>query len=626
MSLALMAAVKGDAASAKAAAAAALAQPYALAGPGQAAYVDVTALVFDWCYGQLEASDREALAKRIDADAQLREAALDKRLGFHESHYLGFQAYLSDALALEGEPGFPSRLRTAEDFLQKWMAYAGEIYNDGTYKCYSYQDVSFLVPPFLFASATTTDFTADFGYASRRSDVLLRLLSEHGTNFIGGPGDQYVDEHGFLGWNPSAIAPLMIAEQKHDPLAQFAGELLRDRQGWFATTSPMPTWMALLYYDDKLASTGPVEMKTPPVEYFQTGGSVDFRSGWQQIEGSGPDINAWFYAGPRAEHADCDAGHFILWRGDDDLIVRGGAYLGIPSAYHDNWDGLSFSRNTLAFSPAGSASPDRDGSQLMHPPPALSATHYPISDALRKAPSPRWFRPIPDYEGEITSFKDSASASYVTADIAAAYDPAHVHKYLRTVVYVKPDVFLIRDVYEVENIDRVRMIFHYRQKPDTQGLSVAAGTDSAGILEGLASSLAVKRGTSQARIRLLTPDGATLRLVGGPGYEAYLDGKNNDGNTMAETWLLSPGQSKTLAARMKYVADHWRSEFEIKPTAGSGEMIAAISVGAQDAALPDISFSGKADGKHVAVKYSDHTTDIGFPQSEAPPLLNGAAF
>jgi hypothetical protein len=306
------------------------------------------------------------------------------------------------------------------------------------------------------------------------------------------------------------------------------------------------------------------------------------------------------------EHAETDAGDFTLWRGNDDLIVDGADYFSRPTRYHILWSALSFSRNTAVFSPIGSATPDLDGSEL--PPPTsvyddgraygavgaerlvenesptvrtrlatLSAEAYPVANRII------WYPEYAAYLGHITDFHDAVSAATTTGDASAAYDPRHVESFRRSVIDVKPDIFIIRDRFRLRDVARVRMLFHTRERPDAAGLHIVKGGAAAGILEGKGDRVTITRGQSQATIQIVQPDPATIRLVGGQGYENYIDGTNIDPRTTSADWLLKQPYFPALLAR---VSGTWRTEIEADPSTAGGEMIAVISVGARGAIPP----------------------------------------
>jgi len=611
LSRALQYLATGDAGLCHAAVPDALAEPYKLAGPSRAVYGDESSLVFDWCYGALSAPERAALVQFIDSRNALREAALDKRFQWHEAHLLGFHAYLQGVLAIEGEPGASPRLAKAAAAIQNDTEFANEVHGDGSYKTYAYQDLFLVTPSILWSIATGEDLVRRNHYLLHRPEVLLRLLSADGSDVMAGPGDQIADGRGMLqaDQRPSALGPLLLAGYLKDGLAQYTGERIRARQGWGRPGDPQ--WLALLLVDEGVKPLAPEAAGIPLSRQLPIGGMVNFRSGWDPVR---PDTVAWFYLGPRTEHAEPDAGHFTIWRGNDDLIVSGANYFGSPSAYRDRWGGLSFARNTMVFSPAGSPQPDRDGSQLgpdTSQARRLSAEHYPVANRLI------WYPSAILYQGAITDYRDEDGFVTATGDATAAYDPRHVSSYRRTIIFVRPDLFIIRDQFSLQGVDRVRALFHLRQAPEIAGLRPVQGTASAGILEAEGDRAVVRRGQSRAVIQLLWPRSAKLRAVGGTGFENYIDGADVDPASTAQTWLLDPHR-KDLGRRMAAEKGQWRLEIETDPAAAKGEMITAISIGAKASVAPQLVLQSLGGRQVVAVEEGGRRFEIPLPAAESP--------
>jgi hypothetical protein len=580
---------------------------WSLFGPPQYAYGDADALVFDWCYSSLTAEMKSRLVAKIERQNAVREAALDKKFQWHEAHFLGMHAYLMGVLAIQGEPGASDRLQKAQNVLQNWTDLANELHGDGSYKTYTYQDNFFITPAILWSMATGQDAVRRNRFIMNHADYLLRRLSQDGKDFIAGPGDQPADARGMSIplQKPSPLGPLMIADYLHDGLAQWLGQFLLEKQG-FGKRWNDPLWLDLIFHDDRLTATPPSTAGTALIRYLPQGGIVDMRSGWNIGTAGAHDIDAWFYLGPMTEHAETDAGDFTLWRGNDDLIVDGADYFSRPTRYHLLWGALSFARNTAVFSPVGSATPDLDGSEL--PPPTmvyddaraygdvgaerliknesaetrtrlatLSAEAYPVANRII------WYPEYAAYLGRITDFHDGGAIAAVTGDATAAYDPRHVESYRRSVIDVKPDIFIIRDRFRLRDIARVRMLFHTRERPDAPGLQIVKGSEAAGILEGKGNRVTIARGQSQATIQVLHPDPATIRMVGGQGFENYIDGTNIDPRTTSAAWLLKQPDFPGMLAR---VTGTWRAEIETDPATAGDEMIVVISVGARGAIPP----------------------------------------
>jgi hypothetical protein len=632
---------------------AAMAMPYNIAGNGAdnsgiGAYCDVKALVLDWCYSYLGTPEKRALVTSLDADAGSRETAIisatRKGFSFHEAHLKGVHAYISDALAEEGEIGtnglpVTSRLRNAQNMLQNWMSYGSAVYGDGAYKDYAYQDTAFLVPPMLFASATQTDRAKSWNYLTNRASMIARLLSQQCTAFTSGPGDQVI-YNGMSGFTIAPAVLYMIAAEKKGVdntragLAEWLGDLILSKQTANPTYAP---WLTLLYQDND--TVNPIVKKTPTqstaaVQWYANQGMVNFRSGWQQPEHQLPDVNAWFYAGPLGDHADCDAGDFTLSRGDDKILLRGNNYLGSPSIYKQEYQHLSFSRNTMNFAPTGLSDPDKRGSAAIAP-----NTQQPAGVTLPTLDEDDTAYPVASWDmfekedpvfnqGKITSFggENNSLASYAVSDIAAAYNPTYVTGYQRTVVFVKPRTYIIRDTFDVNSVDRVRMLFHHPIKPTASGLTPEPGSSAtAGILTGVQNTYTVTVGSSTAKVQILTPSSPTLHLVGGgnqtngTGFEAFIDGVNQSGFTTAQIWIQN--DAAEIQSRMQYVLGQWRSEFETTPAASNGVMMAVVTVDATGATLPIINFFTQSNVQHVTVG----SVDIGFPSSGIP-TLNGGSF
>jgi hypothetical protein len=610
LSLALNYLATGDVALCRAAAATAGSEPYKIAGPPVATYGDVSALVFDWCYAALSPAEKTTLVELIESHNRQREEALDKRFQWHESHYTGFHAYLLGVLAIEGEPGASHRLSKAQNAIQNFTELGNEVHGDGTYKTYPYQDLFLATPSILWSIATGQDAVRRNQYLIHRSEILLRLLSADGSDFVAGSGDQVADARGMLLKNarPSALGPLILADYLHDGLAQYTGELIRRKQGWSRTQSD-PQWLGLLYYNDGLKPIPPSEAGLSSIKLMPVGGMVNIRSGWNTGAASASEVDAWFYVGPRTEHAEPDVGHFVIRRGDDDLIVDGANYFGSPSKYKDMWGGLSFARNTMVFSPAGAPDPDRAGSQRTDIVKQRSAERFPVANRLI------WHAAAIGYSGEITDFRDDGHVASVTGDATAAYDPRHVKSYTRTMIYARPNVFILRDRFAVDGVDRVRMLIHSRERPQIAGLQAVRGSADAGILEAQGNSVTILRGQSQATIRILSPTSVKIRAVGGPGYENYIDGADVDPGSTAQDWLRDPGR-RDLSERLPRTRGQWRIEFETTADQARGEIIAVISVGPRGNPAPAVAL-GHVDGQEVVslAKAGDAPLEVHIPEA-----------
>ncbi|MFQ5823915.1 MAG: hypothetical protein ACE5JB_07665 [bacterium] len=595
-------------------------------GEREAAWGDVPSLVFDWCYDQLSSSQKSSLISKI----QGRQASLVKNtldyFRWHEIHLRGVHAYISAVLAIEGEPGVSSQLREAQNVLQNLQELGDEVSGDGAYRPYfyqgSYQPLSF----FLWTTATDLDVVSRSGFTRHLPDFIVRRLSQSGSRFTRGEGDDDGDESGyFVKTNLAAGTFYMIASHFNDPLAQWLGNTLRDHdQPYHWPSSREPIWLSLIYYDPSIPSNSPGSTNQPLVKYFDKDGMVHFRSGWNFDPTATDDIMAWFYNGPKPTHSENSQNHFTIWRGDDDLAITGGNYFGSPSKYDDHYFGHAIARNTLIFSPKGSSAPDKDGGQVngkwLQP---ISSEKYPIADELV------WYQGETSYRGEITYFINQPDYAITTGDASIAYDHNHVYTpdgsryFIRDFIYLKPDIFLIRDRFALSDVDNIRWILHSRTKPIYTGTStVIRGSSNAGILEATGNKFAVEKGDSRLEVNLLWPSQATLRFVGGEGYEAWVDGSNSDPSTDAQGWLLD---HPYLPIRMGLSKNQWRTEIETTPTKANGNIITALFVSGIQSNLEKPVFLLRENGndKVIAVNYKSKIIEVVYPHNSVP-VVQGA--
>ena len=589
----------------------------AVNGKREAAWGDVPAIVFDWCYDQLNNNQKADLISKIqNRSISLLQQKVKKRFQWHE-FFDEVTSYTSAVLAIEGERGVSSQLREAQNVLQNFQELGDEVSGEGAYQSYLYQGRYQPLCFFLWTTATDLDFVSKSGFTKNLPEFAIRRLSKSGSRFTRGPGD---DLGGITGnvlsnMNLSAGIFYMIAHHFNDPLAQWLGNILRDRgQANHWVVSKSPNWLSLIYYDPSNPGQSPDDLNHTTVKYFSKNGMVSFRSGWNFSPNQQNDVLVWFYNGPSTTHSEASQNHFTIWRGKDDLAIAVGNYFGSPSRYKDHYQKHAIARNTLIFSPKGSSAPDKDGGQIngenLRP---ESAQNYPLADELT------YYRGETSYRGQIVYFQDTPDYSITTGDAGIAYDHDNVIHYLRDVVYVKPNIFLIRDRFATSNVDNIRWILHSRTKPiSTSPNRIIRGNSDAGILEANLSNFIIEKGESQLTADILWPSSPLVRFIGGPGYEAWVDGSNSDPAKDAGSFLLG---SSELKARMELSKNQWRTEIESTPLQADGNIIVALFI-SEKAPVEKPFFSLREEGnlKIAVVSYKGKNIEIRFPSNEVPEI------
>ena len=345
------------------------------------------------------------------------------------------------------------------------------------------------------------------------------------------------------------------------------------------------TWNAFIFYDPTVT---PVALSTlPNSKIFPLPGQVAFRGGWSQTT----DVRGWLFS-PLYQcgvHDTHMAGCVEIWRGDDMLICNEYTYAGKPSAWQNGTlTGVgiySMCKSTLLFSPKGSSTPDRSGSQT-DVKPAGSAAAYPIS-AKFDFSGGSWLA------GTVSNFvyngRSPGAMTQATADYGLAYPPATVTSCQRIVAYVNGadgahGTFFVQDNFVTVPgaVDRIRALWGMRRKPvGMTNETVVTGSTAAGVMTYPNQPVVVRWQNSQATIQMVSPARATLRLVGGgngidgapagPGYESYFDGANLD--------YYANAQSGKTVAQYARIQGCWRLECETTPAAAKGQMLFAITVG-----------------------------------------------
>jgi hypothetical protein len=191
-------------------------------------------------------------------------------------------------------------------------------------------------------------------------------------------------------------------------------------------------------------------------------------------------------------------------------------------------------------------------------------------------------------------------------------------------VYLKPDIILVRDRFDTTNVAQVRSLIHSRNRPEFAGIAdVVRGSPAAGILELRDNAFRLENGASEASVDVLWPSDPILRFVGGAGYEGYADGYNSDPYTDCQDWLKNHWE---LQERAKLIEGQWRTEITATPTEADGNLIHAIFVSeSSPATRPAYTVVREGSSMVVSVDHDGLTTEVSFPDHGVPTLGGATA-
>jgi hypothetical protein len=351
--------------------------------------------------------------------------------------------------------------------------------------------------------------------------------------------------------------------------------MARHPKAWPRNGLGMPTWMNLRW-----PQGGPAEKpisELPKVKLFPSNKVAILRSGWD-LSPKSTDTLAAVYCRPYEGHCHRDAGHFNLWRGQDELTGDGGFYANTNVPFHSNYFTATVAHNCV----------------LIHDPkePLLGSVGYGIVTANDggqvRGDGPHYGRQdlrCGWYRGEIENFTDDARFSYLFADITPAYSSFKAVRVARAFFWLKPSTYVICDWVRSVKPDLTKQwLLQSATRPTVQGSQkIVRGTSEAGIIETMDGRRAtITSGRSKLELQVLAPERTLVRHLGGQGYASWVDGQNVE--PPANMPMNADGGRKLEAARK--AALHWRLEVEATEPSNDTVFLNVLDATAADAQTP----------------------------------------
>ncbi len=314
--------------------------------------------------------------------------------------------------------------------------------------------------------------------------------------------------------------------------------------------------MAITTLGKKITSMEDVAKDLPLAAEFGPGsmGLAYLRSGWKA-----DDTFISFISGhAMVHHGHYGAGGFTLFK-NAPLAINSSLYGGFKTPNRLNYSIRSVAKNTLLIMrPDEDIRPNRffvenvvDGGQRLIMP--TGSTIINLDHWRKNLDAGAHYR-----AGEITGtdFEDSRY-TYLKSNIAPAYDTpefdlqgddGRVSELTRELFYLREeDRLIVHDV--VKTVDasfKKKWLLHTINKPIVTNAKVLQGDSDNGILETEERFIQVENANAELDVQIIYPLDAVARLVGGTGYEYYvendaeesvLDGKNYIEGASAEDWF-----------------------------------------------------------------------------------------
>ncbi len=146
------------------------------------------------------------------------------------------------------------------------------------------------------------------------------------------------------------------------------------------------------------------------------------------------------------------------------------------------------------------------------------------------------------------------------ADAQLSYDTAKMDFFRRRLLFTKPNRVIVLDHIHLNNSTTQqrspKWIAHFQKQPQVSGSMI--NTSVAGHIETFnGNDYTVINGQGSVAIRTLLPSNTNTTLIGGSGYEYYVDGVNYPPTVQPDTNIFAPGK--------------WR--IEVEPTVISDSLI-----------------------------------------------------
>jgi len=294
------------------------------------------------------------------------------------------------------------------------------------------------------------------------------------------------------------------------------------------TPNTMEKFSKLLYKDFTMpVVTQPVN----PLNWWsdKVGLSVS-RSSWQSDAAM-----IWFFNSPskKAAHEHRDNNSFSVFKHEPLLIDAG---------YYDTYGGSHW-HNYYTRTIAHNAVVVYDSTEI------FTANGSPVANDGGQ----KWSNALANYNdifapanqrGKWLNYCATDDYSYSAADAALSFDTAKLDANKRRLLFFKPDKVIVVDHLHLKNQSthqrEARWLAHFVKKPAMFGALVSSeipnhietytGTDCKEVY-----------GQGQLAIRTLFPQNCSLKLIGGSGYEYYVDGVNYPPLSVPDTTYYTPG-------------------------------------------------------------------------------------
>jgi len=468
------------------------------------------AMAYDWMYDDLTPGQRLKYGRRA-LQAAKNCYKTWRHSDFNNHLYLEYGPVLYVGVALYGEGIDDTAAKQLAldglELLRKHYIPAHDHVNPGDggwhesmsyHALYTYEFAQIVE---LWSTATGQDLWKDFeglrGEAHFQA-YNLRPFDMHRVHVADQGGTDPVDAQ-ILAYLP------LVSRRYRDGLARYWSDWLvaqskrKSEEGDKYALDGHKFWPYVLWYDPKIPVVKPGEL--PLAHVFRGFGWVSTRSSWDEDATFGLFIcSPTWYGG----HQHCDNNSFIIHKYAP-LALDTGVY-DTAQGHRGNYYARTIAHNTVTvFDPnekftggawgASDTPVSNDGGQVYMSGPQL------VSEV---GPGTRFDR------SRLLAYELTKDYTYTAGDATRAYSDHKLKEFTRAFLHLRPDIFVVFDRVESTRAEfKKRWLLHSQNEPQVSG-----------------DTFVISNGPGKLWGRTLLPAEVTHEVIGGPGKEFWVQGKN----------------------------------------------------------------------------------------------------
>lgn len=459
-------------------------------------YIRCFSVAYDWCYDAFTPQERRDIARVI-----LMLCDYQHTLWRHNdycNHFVNeWMSPLFAALALRGDGIETDRVdalfeKMVDGFLNHTLPAANEAAGDdgGQPEGYGYSGwgyapwVAHMVE--AWRTATGEDLWPRTPFLRWNPQWMI-----YGARPFDGTFVKSEDIHAGKRWDRNEAEYIqLVAARYQDPYAQWIARQVRDKHHVWTFTD-------ILWEDPDLEPKAPGDLAL--ARHFDRLGWVMTRSSWKKDATFG-----FFQCGDeRAGHQHRDNSAFTIYKYAP-LAIDSGVYEWTP--HRANYSVRTIAHNTITvYDPAEkfwTGEANDGGQNVFGRSQAVGNAHPDRFGEVTKGSA--WD------VGDIVAYEANPYFTYAVGDASRSYSREKLVEFKRAFLHIQPEWFLIYDrVVTTKPAFPVRWLLHSIDEPKARGDTVV-----------------ITNGRGRLFSRTLWPEEPRIELVGGPGREFWVDGKN----------------------------------------------------------------------------------------------------